>query len=294
MYEKIEHCPICGCTDFSNEIICNDYTVSNEQFVIVRCNACQFLITNPRPSANSLVSYYDSELYISHNSKGNTLVNRIYKLARFFTLRKKQKLIKRLVTKNYTLLDYGCGTGHFISFCKEKGWNVSGVEPNNNARKIANDITENNVVDSIEELKDKSLYQVITLWHVLEHVPDLNLLLKKLIGKLDKKGTLIVAVPNPESWDAKLYKQYWAGYDVPRHLYHFSQENMKQLMEKHKLRIKEMIPMKLDSYYVSMLSEQYKNKNGNYIKSVINGYKSNSYAKQNKNNYSSIIYIIQK
>ncbi|MDH5366846.1 MAG: class I SAM-dependent methyltransferase, partial [Cyclobacteriaceae bacterium] len=231
MYEKIEHCPVCSSSDFTNEIICNDHTVTNEKFAIVKCDNCQFLFTNPRPDVNTLEKYYDSDLYISHNSKGNTVVNRIYKFARFFTLRKKEKLIKRKVSADLTLLDYGCGTGHFISYCSKKGWNVSGVEPNNNARTIANGITKNNVVESIEKLNNKSTYQIITLWHVLEHVPDLNILIKKLTEKLDKKGSLIIAVPNPNSLDAKIYKQYWAGYDVPRHLYHFTQDSIKQLMK---------------------------------------------------------------
>jgi len=294
MYKKLESCPICKSKKFDNEIICNDYTVSNEKFVIVKCVSCQLLFTNPRPDSKQIGKYYDSELYVSHSSKSNNLINSIYKIARHFTLRNKHNLIKKYSLENKTLLDYGSGTGHFLSFCKNKDWNVTGIEPNKVAREKANKNTKNAVLENINTIDNDTKFQIITLWHVLEHVEDLNKLLIKLTSLLNKKGTLIIAVPNPESWDAKKYKLHWAGYDVPRHLYHFSQDSIKTLMKNHKLKIKEILPMKLDSYYVSMLSEKYKNKSNNYFRAVINGYKSNRYAKKNNKNYSSLIYIIQK
>ena len=292
MYEKISCCPICEGTSFTNEMICEDHSTSHEQFVIARCQQCNFLFTNPRPETSQLDNYYNAETYISHNNKSNTLVNTLYKTVRYFTLRSKERLIKKWGNTNKTLLDYGCGTGHFLSHCQTKGWTIAGLEPNHIARKIANSNTGQKVFENIKDVPGK--YQVITLWHVLEHVPDLNQTISELTGKLEKSGTLIIAVPNPESWDAKHYKSFWAGYDVPRHLYHFSQSTVKQLLKKHHLKVKKTLPMKLDSYYVSMLSEKYKNNSTNYIQSIINGYKSNRYAQKNHNNYSSLIYILQK
>lgn len=292
MYEKIDRCPVCDTTEFENKIISEDTSVSNEQFVIVQCKSCDFLFTNPRPSLGHLDKYYDSQTYISHNSNGNTIIKLAYKFARSLAFKSKLKLINRFANENNSLLDYGCGSGHYLAYCKNKGWNVVGVEPSQDARLIANKLTNNVVVSDINEIQ--SHYQVITLWHVLEHVPNLNKTIVSLKDKLTKNGTLIVAVPNPESWDAKHYKNNWAAYDVPRHLYHFSQSNMKQLMKNHKLKIKEVIPMKMDSFYVSMLSEKNKLGHNNYLQAIINGFKSNSYGKKHNNNFSSLIYVIQK
>ena len=292
MYEKIEHCPVCNNTEFTNEIICEDTTVSKEQFNIVRCSSCEFIFTNPRPAPDFLGNYYDSNTYISHNSKGVSLIKLIYKIARSLAFKSKYQLIKRYVNENKTLLDYGCGSGHFLSYCNKQGIKITGIEPNNDARKTANEITKNAVVNSISKLDQT--FQVITLWHVLEHIPNLNETVDLLKKKLNKNGTLIVAVPNVEAWDAQHYKNNWAAYDVPRHLYHFSQSSLKNLMKKHSLKIKEVIPMKMDSYYVSMLSEKNRTGNNNYFRSIINGLKSNKHGAKNNNNYSSLIYIIKK
>lgn len=294
MYEKIESCPVCSSNKFTNEIICNDYSISNEQFVIVRCDHCKFLLTNPRPRPDRLDAYYKSDNYVSHSNKANNIINIIYKAARYFTLRSKHNLLLKCSDKEKTLLDYGCGTGSFLEFCKNKGWKVAGIEPNEKARNLAINNSNSKVEDKIESLDRETTYNIITLWHVLEHIPDLNLALEKITAKLSKKGTLIIAVPNPESWDAQHYKKYWAAYDVPRHLYHFTQSSIKELMKRHKLKVKEVIPMPLDSFYVSLLSETYKKSKNKYFKAIINGYKSNSYARKNHNNYSSLIYIVQK
>ena len=294
MYEKIESCPVCSNNKFTNEIICNDYSISNEQFVIVRCDHCKFLLTNPRPLPDRLSSYYESDNYVSHSNKANNIINLAYKIARYFTLRSKHKLIQKCSNKDNSLLDYGCGTGSFLTFCKNKGWKVAGIEPNEKARKIASNDSSIRIEQKLEHLDPKDSYAIITLWHVLEHIPDLNNALEKIATKLSKKGTLIIAVPNPESWDAQHYKKYWAGYDVPRHLYHFTQSSVKQLMKNHKLKVKNIVPMKLDSYYVSLLSETYSKSKNKYFKALLNGYKSNSYARKNNNNYSSLIYIVQK
>ena len=293
MFEKIEECPICKSDKLSNHIICKDHMVSGESFAITRCSNCSFLFTNPRPNPANIGSYYQSEKYISHSNQANSLINFVYKLTRFFTLTKKVKLINSISTEK-SILDYGCGTGDFLSKCKVNGWEIVGLEPDANAREQAKTLTGKNIINNINELNLIDNVSLITLWHVLEHVPNLNTTLESLKSKLSKNGKFLIAVPNYQSYDAKLYREYWAAYDVPRHLYHFSMDTMKLLLNNHGLKILKTIPMKLDSFYVSLLSEKYKNGQSNYLKSFINGYKSNIYANKNKNQYSSIIYIAGK
>lgn len=292
MYEKVESCPICNGLEFKNEIICQDQTVSHESFAITKCKNCNLLITNPRPNKLEIGKYYKSEDYISHSNKSTNPINFVYKLARNFTLKRKLKLINSL-KKQGSLLDYGCGTGYFLEYCKQHQWEVEGIEPDNGTRILASDKVDKKIYEDIYKLESKSKFDVITLWHVLEHVHELNDLLENLKTKLNKNGYLLIAVPNSDSFDAKHYQEHWAAYDVPRHLYHFNQLTIKELAKYYNYIHINTLPMKLDSYYVSMLSEKYKTGNNNYLKALINGYKSNSWAKKNENNYSSLIYIFQ-
>jgi 2-polyprenyl-3-methyl-5-hydroxy-6-metoxy-1,4-benzoquinol methylase len=173
---------------------------------------------------------------------------------------------------------------------------VSGVEPSLTARTKAQELTQQKIHSSLKELDAKD-FHAITLWHVLEHVPDLENIVEKLTSKLKKDGTIFIAVPNHESYDAKYYGNIWAAYDVPRHLWHFSRKNITMLMERNGLRLKTITPMKLDSFYVSMLSESYRNNSAssisNFLKAMWIGMKSNQKA-ATSGNYSSLIYIFTK
>lgn len=293
MYEKVEHCPICNGQEFKNFIICEDHTVSKESFAITKCTNCNLLLTNPRPGKKEIASYYKSEDYISHSNKANNIINLAYKVARNFTLNGKLKLVNRLAEKKH-LLDYGCGTGYFLEYCKNHQWDVAGIEPDEPARKLTEQQIGENIYPELNIDDHPNKYDVITMWHVLEHVHDINLLLDQLKSILRKKGHLIIAIPNSDSFDAQLYQEHWAAYDVPRHLYHFNQLTFNELIKYHGFKLMETIPMKLDSFYVSMLSEKYKSGRTNYIKSMLNGWKSNRWAKKNNNNYSSIIYVLKK
>lgn len=292
MLETLEKCPLCETSGhFSKFITTKDFTVSKEDFSLVSCDNCSFVFTNPRPQNNELSQYYASANYISHSNKSTNLINGLYKVARKFTLRKKIKLINTL-SKKGKLLDVGCGTGHFLKASKANGWVIFGAEPDPQARKIAAAQTDTTIAAELAQLKETN-FDVITLWHVLEHIPDVNNLMRLLKDKLNKNGKLIIAVPNYKSYDAQYYKKYWAAYDVPRHLYHFEQATMKDLAAKHSLSVAQILPMKLDSFYVSLLSESYKGKGPErYINFLLNGCKSNRYANNNTNNYSSLIYII--
>jgi 2-polyprenyl-3-methyl-5-hydroxy-6-metoxy-1,4-benzoquinol methylase len=192
------------------------------------------------------------------------------------------------------LLDYGCGTGQFLQKCQADGWHIQGVEPSEHARSLSSRLTQTSIAPNLDNPAART-FEIITLWHVLEHIPDLNETLQSLRTALTDSGTMFIAVPNHNSWDAKHYKQYWAGYDVPRHIWHFTQSNMKSLLKRHDLRIINTLPMKLDAFYVSLLSEKYQRKPQAtmFIKAIINGIRSNYFAHK-QNEYSSLIYIVKK
>lgn len=293
MYKKIEACPVCESKAFTNSSICKDHSVSGESFALVRCNQCGFVFTNPRPEESELGRYYQSEDYVSHQNKANNPINFVYKLVRSKTLKDKEQLLSKY-TDTGRLLDVGCGTGHFAVHAQRKGWSVTAVEKDKQARSIAKASLRSEVLDDLAQIPAKPKYNAITLWHVLEHLPDLNGTITRLRSLLKKEGRLFVAVPNKNSWDAQHYKEYWAAYDVPRHLYHFTQDTMRTLLKKHKLKIEAVVPMPFDAYYVAMLSEKYKTGSNNYLTAFTNGRKSNQWAKTNHNDYSSLIYVIKK
>jgi 2-polyprenyl-3-methyl-5-hydroxy-6-metoxy-1,4-benzoquinol methylase len=296
MLIEITECPVCSKKALKKLFDCKDYTVSHETFGLIYCDNCQLAITSPRPSNEELGRYYDSEDYISHSNTSKTLTDKVYQVARQFTLNwKLQAIEKNSLTKTkLKILDFGCGTGAFLQKCKDTGHKVMGVEPSNTARAIA----EGNINVELQSSLDKvdGTFDTITLWHVLEHVPDLNGTLEKLKSRLEQNGTMFIAVPNHQSPDAKKYKAMWAGYDVPRHLWHFSQRAMHALATKHNLTQVNVLPMKLDSFYVSLLSEKYivgKQTPSTMIKAFAFGLQSNTLARKD-NNYSSLIYIFRK
>lgn len=295
---EIHSCPICNGANFVPFISSIDHTVSHETFRIVKCVSCNLVFTNPRPDDQELAKYYASSTYISHQKKAQTFIDKIYLLVRHFTLKWKLKLIQNnSVATGRTLLDFGCGTGEFIRVSKSIGWQITGVEPSQKARAGAPPEVSRDILPSLKEIKSDIRFDVITLWHVLEHVPDLNETLQQLKSHCAERGTIFIAVPNHSSHDGHHYKENWAGYDVPRHLWHFNRHSMKTLIEKHSMVIRKIIPMRLDAYYVSMLSEKYKHKGTltfpSLLQAMINATRSNSHAKQDME-YSSLIYVVTR
>ncbi|HEX8037772.1 MAG TPA: class I SAM-dependent methyltransferase [Chryseosolibacter sp.] len=251
-------------------------------------------MTNPRPEDDQLGRYYQSDAYISHSNKTLTITDRVYKIARAFTLNWKYKLIHRhAATPPRSVLDFGCGTGSFLRTCKDHGMHIGGVEPSDSARQLAAKTTGAHIAADLDNISDQ--YDVITLWHVLEHVSNFNDTIQQLRNKLAENGTIFIAVPNLNSLDAKTYKQHWAGYDVPRHLWHFSIKTMERILSQNHLRVTTILPMKLDSFYVSILSEKYRNptRGGSLVNAVVQGRNSNRAAKRT-GEYSSLIYIARK
>lgn len=287
------NCPICNNTNFKAYKTCKDYTSSGEIFEISECNSCGFTFTNPIPEEKEIGKYYKSEEYISHSNTSKGIVNKLYQIVRNITLDKKVKLLKSL-TSNRNLLDIGSGTGEFLNHAQKNGFNVEGIEPSEIGRKQSLEnfniaVSEEGAMKNFEDEE----FDVITMWHVLEHVYHLNERIETIDRILNSKGYLIIAVPNRLSYDSTIYQEHWAAYDVPRHLYHFRPNDIKNLFEKNKFELKKVLPMKFDSFYVSMLSEKYKNKKTNLLNAFLVGFKSNLSGKKS-GNYSSQIYILQK
>ena len=293
--ETLAKCPLCDHTHFDTFLTCEDSLSSHEQFELKKCQSCTFVFTSPRPDPASLPNYYKSNQYISHTGKSSNPVDRIYLFARKFTLRWKMRLIRKH-KHNIALLDYGCGTGEFLRACKKEGWQIAGLEPSDNARKKAIEKTGINIATDLTQFNNQE-FDVITLWHVLEHVMDLKLTLYRLKSLLREGGIFLIAVPNHQSHDAFFYRQFWAAYDVPRHLWHFTTATMTVLLHSLGLKIKTIEPMKLDAYYVSLLSEKYTSKGQasylSLLKGVMRGFLSNRKARSTLD-YSSLIYIVSK
>jgi len=267
---------------------CKDYTVSKESYELLMNPNYQMMVTLPVPS--DLENYYKSEAYISHTNANKSVFDKVYQRVRKHTLQKKLSLINSFVFTDKKVLDIGSGTGDFLSTCKNNDWKVFGVEPSKEARTIS----KKNGVDAVNDLSllTEDNFDVITLWHVLEHVENLLEYIEVLKGKLKPDGVLIIAVPNYNSFDASYYKEHWAAFDVPRHLWHFSQESIRKLFSQVYMKVEKTIPMKFDSYYVSMLSEKYRSGKNKFLKAFYIGFLSNLKARSTSE-YSSLIYVIK-
>lgn len=271
-----------------NILECKDFLVSGEKFKLVPVAETDILRTYPVPE--NLSSYYQSEDYISHTDSKSGVTNKIYQLVKRYMLNQKLNWISQFKSTG-KLLDVGAGTGDFLLSAKKRGWEVSGVEPTRSARELA--LLKNlNLHDSISKLENEQ-FDVISLWHVLEHIPDLENEISRLNELLKKDGILVIAVPNFKSHDAKYYKEFWAAYDVPRHLWHFSQTGIKDLFSQFDLNLISTKALVFDAYYVSLLSEKNKTGSSNFLKALYRGWVSNNRAKTTSE-YSSLVYFFQK
>ena len=279
--------------DISNKkhfLTVKDYSVSKETFDLYHDETLDMLITFPQPSLENLGKYYESEDYISHTDNKRSLFEKMYHFIKSIALKNKLNLINSLQPNKGRLLDIGAGTGDFLSVAKNNGWQTIGVEPSERAKSIAK-IKGVSFVEETNELVNHS-FDVISMWHVLEHVPDLDKQIKELKRLLKPTGTLIIAVPNFKSFDAKHYGKFWAAFDVPIHFWHFSKTAIKLIFEKEEIKLEKVLPMKFDSFYVSLLSEKYKSGKMNFISAFFTGLQSNLKAKKNFE-YSSHIYILK-
>ena len=288
--EKLENCIICNSCDQKSYLKCIDNLVTKEEFNISKCSNCGFVFTSPRPGIEKIGFFYKSDKYYSHATSNKSITSVIYNLIRKFSIKRKLSLLLKESGSNGTLLDYGCGAGLFVEAASKAGWEALGLEPNLDARKVAKEIGIKVEDPSYLSSMEKGSVNVITLWHVLEHLHDIESVIINLKSLLKQEGILVVAVPNIDSWDADKYQENWAAYDAPRHLYHFTPLTIKMLFAKFGMSVVNTYPMKFDSFYVSLLSE--KKSILAYFKAFINGLRSNLKAKKS-GNYSSLIYIIK-
>jgi len=293
---QITECPICNNNQFIEQLTCQDYTCSNEHFKIVSCTHCKFFLTNPRPAVEDLGKYYNSEQYISHSDTSSGWINRLYKIVRNFTLKHKVKFVRHWMKNEGRLLDIGSGAGYFVNACNKHGIACMGIEPDQKTRERS--VTQFSIdcrpESELDHLSNES-FDAITLWHVLEHVPDLNKRMQQIHRLLKPNACAIIAVPNHLSFDAQHYQHFWAGYDVPRHLWHFSELDLQNLAQKHGFSMVQILPMNFDAFYVAMLSEKYKQSTLSFIKGIVIGMISNLISWTSKSHKSSSqIYVLKK
>lgn len=284
-------CPWCNSENNHQFLKLKDYFLTQEEFEIIECENCKLLFTIPCPTPDKIGSYYKSEDYLSHNDEKKGLFAKIYNSVKKINIKNKFKIAISRQLSAVSLLDIGCGVGDFLLYAKEKGCDITGIEPNDDARKIAEKKLNCKILspEELQNIPDNS-FDVVTMWHVLEHVADLKTEIHHLQRILRKDGRLIIALPNHKSYDAEYYKDKWAAYDVPRHHNHFSQTSIRNIFKETKLQLIDTKPLKWDSFYISMLSEQYMNKKNSFIKGLLTGWKSNRKAKKS-GEWSSLVYI---
>ena len=293
---NIDICPLCGGQSLKHTLTCTDYYASGEEFEVVRCVHCGFMMTQQVPVEAEIGRYYETPDYISHSDTRKGIMNQIYHAVRRYMLSRKAVLVERASKmKQGNLLDYGTGTGYFPHTMACRGWSAKAIEKNAKAREFAREHFSLDVEaeDALATYPDAS-FDVITLWHVMEHLEHLNEMWHTLSRLLKDRGVLVVAVPNPASKDAERYREMWAAYDVPRHLWHFTPSTMKKFGSKHGFVLEEEHPMPFDAFYVSMLSEKYKKSRLPFLKGMWAGTIAWFSALRNKERSSSMIYVFRK
>ena len=266
-----------------------DYAVTGEDFSLILDRDLGLLRTEPVPE--NLSPYYEHESYIPHTDRSKTWLEKGYQLAKKYALKRKTSWLRAEVLPGADVMDIGAGTGSFVQYLKAGGWRAEGMEPGKKARDIA--LSKGvQLYESLDQLPNRK-YDAVTLWHVLEHFKDLDKEIDLLLTKIKDTGTLFIAVPNFKSYDAQFYKMYWAGYDVPRHLWHFSKDSIEKIFHSKGWGITRTRPMIFDSFYVSLLSERYRGKHMIWPRAVWMGLRSNLYGWRT-GQYSSHVYILKK
>lgn len=287
------NCPICDSATLKPFLSVKDSSVTSETFELLQCSDCSLVLTQHIPSQENIGKYYQFEAYISHTDTKKSFTDKLYHFVRNITLFQKLQWVKWYSNKSSgNLLDIGSGTGAFLNYAKNKNWSVTGVEADGTARAKALELykLETSSSNFLFGLK-QNFYDAITMWHVLEHVHQLNDYMYQIKKLLNGAGKLFIAVPNYTSYDANFYKNNWAAYDVPRHLYHFSPQAMQRLAQKYNFKIISHKPMWFDSFYVSMLSEKYKK--GSVVRAIFVAFCSNFLALFNSKKCSSVTYVLE-
>lgn len=286
-------CPWCGSNTEKTFIELKDYFLSQENFVISDCPQCGLLFTEPRPAPNEIGKYYQSDEYYSHQQNNKGFIPRIYEFVKSFNIRHKAKLSIGNLPQG-SLLDIGCGVGDFLVYVKKQGWDVQGIEPSDDAKKIAQSRLGFLPKDPSEyaSLPDRS-FDVITMWHVLEHIDDLHFQTSEIVRLLKPNGRLIIALPNFQSFDCQYYKDKWAAWDVPRHLNHFAPETLRSIITSIGFQNIDTQKLIWDAYYISFMSERFLGHSLPLLRGAWVGLRSNFKACKS-GMYSSLVYRFQK
>jgi 2-polyprenyl-3-methyl-5-hydroxy-6-metoxy-1,4-benzoquinol methylase len=288
-------CPLCQSSRIFFFLKSRDFLVTNKDFELWRCDSCGFVFTQDIPTEEEIGKYYQSMEYVSHSDTRKGLINKLYHFGRKMMLRKKFRMVSE-IAPGRKLLDIGCGTGYFPAYMKERGFKVAGVEVDPAAREFAKQ-TFTIPVYSPENFLDydfEGSFDLITMWHVLEHVEDFDLYLEKMCGHLAPGGSLIFALPNCSAYDARHYKEMWAAYDVPRHLWHFTPSTFGMLLQNHALKITKMKRLVLDPFYNSMLSERHKGNKLSMMSGFLFGTKAYLEGLLNIRRASSVVYFVNR
>lgn len=289
-------CPLCSSTEISVQFTCTDFFVSRKQFPVFKCSGCNFQFTQDYPEENLIGQYYESESYISHSDTTEGISNKLYRLARRFMLAKKKNLVTNITgKKSGKILDLGSGTGYFAAEMNKAGWQSEGIEINDKAREFSRVHfgLEIKTPDMLSSLISGS-YDCITLWHVLEHFHDPFHYFAEIYRILKPGSYCIVALPNCSSFDAEYFKQYWAAWDVPRHLWHFTPETFKTFSDKSGFELADIRILPLDVFYISILSSKYKGSGISFISGMTIGLWCFLKTLRYKSRSSSVIYILKK
>jgi len=286
-------CPFCESAAADLHLQLKDYFLSKEDFEIYRCQQCGLLYTWPRPADDVIGNYYKSEDYLSHNESKKGLIPFIYNQVKRVNVANKFKIATQGV-EGLRLLDFGCGVGDFLHFAQQKGYDISGADVSADARQFSTAKLGKKIMrpDEVFALPDAS-FDIITMWHVLEHISNLKRQVSELNRLLANGGRLIVALPNYQSYDAQYYKDKWAAYDVPRHLNHFNQATLEKIFSSTPLRLVSVKPLKWDAYYISMMSEGYAGSGNAFLNGILTGFKSN-HAARKSGQYSSLVYVFER
>jgi len=247
---KSYNCYICKTSNYKPYVTIKDILNINS-FTIAQCD-CGFCFVNPRPSEKELKKYYHTDDYLPH-SKGKGVLFLLYRIVQKISFYNKFLLLRNLKEK-ITHLDYGGGDGRFSNYVNSK----------ENATSSFYDPYYKNSLNA--DFKKKE-YNIITLWHVLEHAYDLDILFENIEKSLENRGKLVVAVPNFDSLERNIYKENWAAYDLPRHLYHFNNISLEKLLRSKGYKIIDKKRMLFDTFYISILSSM-KISNISVIKSL--------------------------
>ncbi len=293
--DTLNQCPICASPLGSKRTDIVDHSISHEVFHVTDCPSCGFRLTNPRPSQSSIGRYYQSDTYISHTNSSSTLQDRLYQYARRWALSQKHAIVRSYEPSGATL-DIGCGTGEFLGYLKRRGYLVQGVEPNDAAREQAISVHSLTVQGNLNQVSPYEQFRIVTLWHVLEHLPDPSATLKQIFALCAPHGLLVIAVPDRDSWDAEHYGDKWAAWDVPRHLSHFRRQDISKLLSRHGFQLVSKRRMWLDAAYVSILSEKYRGRSPGYALcwGIANGLRSNIASLLSGRPTSSTLFIARK